>query len=396
MSRQQNLAVIIGLCGVFGLAAWVFYLRAFAGVFGEDWMVYDTAIRAYFGGQLGLLYDGERLTALLNEQLGAWLAHPLPLHPWLYPPTYLLLLLPFGLLPFAPAGMLFLALGFLALVAAGFAFARGGAARGLLAASFLLSPATAITVCLGQNTFLTAALMLGGFAALPRRPVVAGMLLGVLAYKPQLCLMVPVALLALGDWRAIAAAALTFGGMALLSIAVFGVAPWHDWFVLLTTPSALFEQWQRIARLNGQSIYAEAVLLGASPFVANLVQAVAALIAAATVWWCHRRPMTQDLRLAVLLAATVLAAPHLIDYDALLLGIAATLLVLRAVEDGFRFGDAILVVLVWTSPLANPPSVFALGFATPVLVLLFIAATLRRGWPAAAEPGSAALGISES
>jgi len=118
MSVEKNLGLAAGLAGVFGLAAWAFYIHAFAGERGEDWMVYDTAIRAFYDGNIAVLYDGDGLTQLLNANFAAWLAHPLPLHPWLYPPHYLLLLLPFGLLPFLPAGILFLALSFLGLIAA--------------------------------------------------------------------------------------------------------------------------------------------------------------------------------------------------------------------------------------------------------------------------------------
>lgn len=118
MSKRQNLAAVAILCGALGVGGWTFYFGAFAGVLGESWMVFYNAVRLYFDGQTGLLYDGVQSTALLNAWFAHWLAHPLPLHPWLYPPHALLLLLPFGWLPFAPAGILFLALGFAATVAA--------------------------------------------------------------------------------------------------------------------------------------------------------------------------------------------------------------------------------------------------------------------------------------
>ncbi|MGH6985136.1 MAG: hypothetical protein ACREEI_12995, partial [Stellaceae bacterium] len=85
MSKRQNLAAAALLCGALGALGWAFYLGALRGLFGEDWMVYFNAARLYFDGQLGLLYDGVRSTALLNARFGAWLVHPLPLHPWLYP-----------------------------------------------------------------------------------------------------------------------------------------------------------------------------------------------------------------------------------------------------------------------------------------------------------------------
>lgn len=380
MSKQRNLALVALLCGGLGVAAWAFYLDVLADVRGEDWMVYFNAARLYFEGQVPLLYDGVRATAILNARFAAWLPHPLPLHPWLYPPYALLLLLPFGALPFVPAGVLFLALGFAAAVVAAWRFATSGAERAIHAFSLVLCPATAFTVSLGQNTFVTCALLLGGFGTLRRRPVLAGILLGVATYKPQLWLLVPVALVAARQWKALAAAGATVLLLAGVSVVLFGVEPWRAWIALMTQPSALYDQWRLLARLNGQSVYAYATLLGAPTALANFAQALAALAAAAGVWWCYRRPMPDDLRLAVLLAATMLAAPHVIDYDALLLGIAATLFFVRAQRDGFRFGDLAVTLLLWASPLANPPTVFRIGLLTPVVIALFIGCVLRHGW----------------
>jgi hypothetical protein len=379
MPRRRDLAVVASLGLLLGLAGWLFYLHSFASVLGEGWMVYDNAVRAYFEGNLPLLYDGERFTALLNARFAAWLAQPLPLHPWLYPPHYLLFLLPFGLLPFAAAGALFLILGFAGLLAALWRFARGGAERAAIAASILLCPASAITVCVGQNTFLTCALLVGGFGVMERRPLLGGALLGLVSYKPQLCLMVPVALVAARQGRALAAAAGSALLFASVSVALLGVAPWQQWIELLTAPNPVFEQWQVLARLNGQSVFANAMLLGASVQRANLAQAAALLIAAACVWWCYRRRIADDLALAVLLAATMLAAPHVIPYDGVLLGIAATLFFNRGYADGFRFGDTALALFVWASPLTNPPSVFLFGYLTPPLMLLFMAWVMARG-----------------
>jgi len=392
MSVEKNLGLAAGLAGVFGLAAWAFYIHAFAGERGEDWMVYDTAIRAFYDGNIAVLYDGDGLTQLLNANFAAWLAHPLPLHPWLYPPHYLLLLLPFGLLPFLPAGILFLALSFLGLIAATCCCVRAPRARAILGVAAALCPASAITACLGQNTFLTCALMMGGFGLLPRRPVLAGALLGALTYKPQLWLMVPVALIAGRHWKALAGAAASALLLAAASAAIFGIAPWQQWLVVMTRPSELFVQWSAIARLNGQSLFTYAALLGAPAPLANAIQALGIAGAAAAVWWCYRRPMAREAQLAVLFAATLLAAPHVIDYDALLLGLAAALVFARGLERGLRLTETLFLVLLWVSPFFNPPTVFRAGFATPLLILLFIVWTLRREYGAGvAAPEQASL-----
>ncbi len=378
MTAERNLAIAAGLCSVFGLAAWAFYLHAFAGERGEDWMVYYTAIRLFFDGHIAQLYDGDRLTALLNARFAPFLAHPLPLHPWLYPPLYLLLLLPFGFLPFVASGIVFLALGFAAMLMAGFVYARRARSRALLVASLALCPASAIAVSLGQNTFFSCALLLGGFGLLGRAPIFAGALLGLLVYKPQLWLMVPVALIADRQWKALGAAIVTIAVVGVASVAVFGPEPWRQWIALMATPNALFAKWSTIARLNGQSVFTYASLLGAKAPLANALQAAATAIAALWVWACHRRHIDAESRLAVVLAATVLAAPHIIDYDALLLGIAATLAFARALDRGLRFAETMLLVLVWVSPFVNPPSVFPVAYATPFLILAFIVWAMRR------------------
>lgn len=379
MSKRRNLAVVAILCGALGVGGWTFYLGAFAGELGEGWMVFYNAARLYFDGQIGLLYDGVQSTTLLNARFAHWLAHPLPLHPWLYPPHALLLLLPFGVLPFAPSGILFLALGFAATVAAAWRFAATGVERAIHAASLVLCPAAAFTVCLGQNTFVTCALLLAGFGIVRRRPILAGALLGIVTYKPQLCLMVPVALIAARQWKALAAAAGAALLLAAASVVLFGLEPWRAWIALMTEPNAVYTQWEAIARINGQSIYTYASLLGASAALANLAQALAAIGGAGCVFWCYRRPMADDLRLAALMAATILAAPHVIDYDTLLLGVGATLFFVCGYIDGFRFGEVTVAVLVWASPLSNPPTVFLLGFVTPLLVVLFIFCVMTRG-----------------
>jgi hypothetical protein len=220
-------------------------------------------------------------------------------------------------------------------------------------------------------------------------------LLGFLTYKPQLWLLVPVALVAGRHWKTLASAALTAAALMLASAAIFGTQLWLDWFALMTAPSELYQKWLQIGRLNGQSLYTCAVLLGASPGLANLVQTLSGLGAAACVYSIFRSDAAADLRLAVLLAATLLAAPHFIGYDALLLAVAATLLLSRALADGFRTGEAVAIFLAWASPLANPPSIVPLGLLTPLVIAAFIAMVMlrARAWRAPAPQQSETLSL---
>ena len=89
-------------------------------------------------------------------------------------------------------------------------------------------PAVLLTVTHGQNAFLTAGLLSWGLLLLPAQPVAAGVLIGALAFKPQLALLLPVALIAGGNWRAIVAASLTVLGLSAATVILFGAEIWRD------------------------------------------------------------------------------------------------------------------------------------------------------------------------
>src|SRR2546426_920278 len=93
---RQDPWVIGVLCGFLGLLGWAFYLIAFSREPAQDWMVFYTAASAYWEDNLPLILDGDRFTAAINDRFSTWLSWPLPLHPWLYPPHFLLYLVPFG------------------------------------------------------------------------------------------------------------------------------------------------------------------------------------------------------------------------------------------------------------------------------------------------------------
>jgi hypothetical protein len=378
-ARANTLASVGTGCAILGLAAWVFYFRAFAGSRGEDWMVFYTAARTFFDGQLSLIYDGDKLTALLNARFSHVLGAPLPLHPFLYPPHYLLILLPFGLLPpFLGLGS-FLFLSFAALAAALLYWAKDGTERWLYCVSVLVSPAAAIVVCLGQNTFLSCALLVGGFAAVSaRRPVLGGILLGLLSYKPQLFLMVPVALIASRQWKVLASLCATGVILVVVSTGLFGIGIWRDWLSIMTAPSALTERWSSIARINGQNIFAYAAFLGAPLRLANALQIAATGLGAIFVYWFHRRAADDELKLIAVLAATTLTAPHFLGYDAVAIEIAATMFLAYTLRRGASLFETAIAGLAWLSPLINPPTVFAVGVATPLLIVLFLALVVRR------------------
>ena len=119
---------------------------------------------------------------------------------------------------------------------------------------------------------------------LEQRPFIGGLILGLLTFKPQFCILVPIALLAAGQWRALLASGLSALALVIVSGLVFGLDLWLRWFPVifenLVSPN---EKWIEYGRMWGHSVYTCASLLGAPPRLASLIQLLAALGAAASV-----------------------------------------------------------------------------------------------------------------
>src|SRR5258708_13974010 len=133
-------------------------------------MVFYTAAQAWFDGDLPLIFDGTQLTAAINHRFAGWLAFPLNLHPWVYPPTFLMLFSPFGLLPPVLSLALFLLVGFAAALAAVTSILGRGVGRWIAGFSLVFCPAVPFNVTTGHNAFFTTPLLVGGFGLLGRSP----------------------------------------------------------------------------------------------------------------------------------------------------------------------------------------------------------------------------------
>ncbi|HXQ51799.1 MAG TPA: glycosyltransferase 87 family protein [Stellaceae bacterium] len=377
MRRDLASLAIVASCAA-GLIGWVGVVltRNSIDVFMQDWAVYYAAGTAAREGKFALLFDFQRFTDYQYATLGPWLIAPPHLHPWLYPPPYLLLLAPLSLLPFAASYASFLLATGAAAVAA---LAWRGAGRvmdwprGLM---LLVFPATFIDALTGQNALLSTALLVGGVRLLERAPAWAGAVLGLLAYKPQLFLLVPVALIAARAWRALAAAALAAAALVLASAAVFSLPSWLLWLdEMAGAETPAYAAWRADTFLRGYSLDVCASLLGLPGPVAMAAQIAASLAAAASVWWVWRRPGAAEARLAVLLVASIVATPHLQAYD--MVPLAAALILMFRVS-GIGLGEFVLFAAVWLLPLLRPFNLPSGAILVPaVLAALLVYAMAR-------------------
>jgi alpha-1,2-mannosyltransferase len=304
---------------------------------------------------------------------------------WHYPPYFLfvaalLALMPYGLALFVWQAVT-LVLYLLAIRAILKTFAPDGEAGTnpiwlLLALAF---PAVLINVGHGHNGFLTAALLGGGLVCLDRRPLVAGILFGLLVYKPQFGLMIPVALAAGGYWRPFISAAITAVLLTVVTTLTFGVNVWHSFLVGAEfTRTVVLEQgdtgWHKI-----QSIFSWARMWGAPVPLAYGIQLVASLaIGVATAWlWRGKAPF--PVKAAALCLAAMLATPYTLDYDMMVLAPAIAFLAADGFSRGFGPWQKTALAALWLVPLfaRTVPEATFIPLGAPVMLALFIL-TLRR------------------
>ena len=289
--------------------------------------------------------------------------------PFPYPPAFLLLVMPFGLLPFAISMALWSAATFAAYF---LVVRRMFPQSGWLAAAF---PPVFINAAIGQNAFVTAAIFIGGMLLLQRRPFAAGLLLGCLVIKPQLGLFLPIALLAARQWRAIAGAAVSSLGLLAVGAAAFGLAATEAWIAQMPLYVNIGRDglvgWHKMA-----SVYAALRQAGAGLELAFAGHLLVAVVAAILVWRVWRSNAEASAKAGILAAATLLASPYVFPYDAVLLVVAFFWLAQRRTP-------ALPLAILWWLPILTIAQIASVhgpvnfSPAVPVGLLILGALQLR-------------------
>jgi len=333
------LAAVAGLSFVGIMLATSFMVTAKPGVLAMsiDFRVFWAAGKLALAGDPLAIHDTAQLAA-------AHATNPDSLMPWLYPPGYLLLITPFGALTFSVAYLVWTGLSLLATVLAIRPFVAGVAPIWI---AMTLAPAYYPALMLGQNSLFWMAGLLAALAAIrAERWVLAGFFIGCLTLKPQLGLLLPVALLAMGAWRTILVAIAITVALALLPTMVYGVDYWPLLIANVSEQGSRMVDFLDDLFLMVSPVYL-LTLLGITPALALGVQWVILGLAAMSVFALWRsRQIGFDAKAAGLLAAMLLSAPYLWYYEAALMA-AIALFLLRAGILGTRPGHLVILGLIW-------------------------------------------------
>ena len=235
---------------------------------------------------------------------------------FVYPPSALVVLAPLGMLPWRAAF-------------AAWDLVTGGlfvwVARRIGAGWWFLLFLPVLTVAWGGGaTFLIGALVTAGLVARDK-PALAGLLFGLAAaVKPQLLVLVPIALLAESRWRTLLSAAAAGAAVCLASVALWGVDLWRAWWSMLpeyerlasTSPAMLAWEVTPSAWLVRHGVDHRWAYLLVPPVVWGL-------------WKTFRNTTRLPERVFALFAGTLLVTPYAMAYETALLAPALVVFISR-------------------------------------------------------------------
>ena len=298
-----------------------------------------------------------------------------PFYGWHYPPVFLFLAAALALFPYLVSLTIWQA-STLALYLFSIRAILPRAEVWLPALAF---PAVLINLAHGHNGFLTAALIGGGLYLLERRPVAAGILFGLLIYKPQFGVLIPLALAAGGYWRAFVSASITVLALCAATYLAFGPGVWEAFRESMTFTREIVLEKGETGFHKIQSVFAAVRLLGGAVTLAYAAQAIVFAIAGACLVWLWRSNKAFALKAAALIAGSMLATPYLLDYDLMIAAPAIAFLAARGLAKGFAPYEKSALAFVFIAPLLTRTlaeySFVPLGLFA---VMLLFAITVRR------------------
>jgi arabinofuranan 3-O-arabinosyltransferase len=315
----------------------------FPAAFFSHWWIYDpnglgiptdfvnvwAAGRLVLEGHPALAYDWDIQKQIEVAQLGQdFIGH----FAWHYPPPFLFVAALLAQFPYAVAfiGWILVSLvPYLAMMRA-----IVGRTFGLLLA--LAIPMAFNNTLVGQNGFLTAALIGGTLYLMPARPVLSGICLGLLSYKPQYGLLFPLVLIAASQWTVFVTAAVVAVAMAFASWLAFGTESWQAFFHWMPMFSQAFLTEGKAPWWKLQSIFSMVRYLGGTEQLAWAFQWVMTATVAVVLTLMWRSRISYSLKAAALATGTLLITPYLFMYDMMVLAVPVALLVRIGLKSGFR------------------------------------------------------------
>lgn len=308
----------------------------------RDFIAFWATSKLTLAGHPDAAYKLENITSIIKTTVGYE-----ELLPWLYPPTHQILITPLALLPYKLAYGIFILISLIAYIYSCNKIAKNNKTIILGAISF---PAIYLCGIYGQNSILTASIAILSIYYIKKRPLISGLLVGLLATKPQLALVFPIVLLAGFHWKAILSAIATQATLVIISLYFLGKSTWLAFFKTIEQP----KQWMESGQLSWEdmiSTFAFSKTLGADTAIAYAIHlSVAALfIFVAIAAW--NKSDNINLRGSSLALAALATTPYAQEYELVWLIIPLIFLTQNGIQYGWHKLQKEILIIAWLTPL---------------------------------------------
>lgn len=340
---------------------------------GWDLAVFWSASRVALDHGAAAAYDWALLRAAEAAILPPSVFGPFP-----YPPTFLLLIYPLGLLSFGGAFAAFSVAGVLAYLVMLRSTLMPARVSWIIPA--IAFPGVWATLLAGQNSLFTVAAAGAALVLLKRSPIAAGACIALLCIKPQLGVLFPLYLLCGRQWRALVSAAF----FSLLYVALSWLAFGTQTFVAAAQSLAMFRH--AVAENGGVVLYGAPTVFGLlrsagySTTVSYLAHGSVATLVVAGCVWLWRSNCRQELHAASVIIATLVAQPYLMYYDLAWLAVPLALLTVDFTRHGSHRFEKLVLLAAWCVPAQGLIAVILhrTGQWAPIVLMALLAVIVRR------------------
>lgn len=356
------------------LLVWGFWIFTGSGLLdrtgkpiGADFLVFWSASSMARTGDPASVYDFPKFYTV--EQTIA--DYP---NPWVYPPTYLLMVLPLSLLPYLPSFLVWIVstCGIYLIVV------RRIAPHPITPWLALAYPGTFQNIVHGQNGFLSTALLGGGLLLLENFPLTAGILFGLLSYKPHFAVFVPIALAAGKYWKALAAMLVSSACFILLSGFALGWRTWVAFHNNISLPIMILLQ-EKSLWIKMPTTFASFLLAGFTHSLAGALHGFVMFGAVIIVAWIWHKEGPLYIRGSALTSGILLFTPYAYYYDLSLLALPLAWLGWEWHRGGWELTGRSILIITWLLPIIAPAIAIASGLQiSPLLIAFLLVFTLRQ------------------
>lgn len=374
--RKVENRLAIYSCIFFCLYLWIFSYYTvvdisnkdkFSSPFGVDFAVYYATGQMVLEGNIEDIYDIQlhhtRLETILDRDV------PFSL-PWVYPPTFLLAVLPFSYFSYNIALIIWITSTFVLAISAVYLLVPNKKNLIFIVFGF---PGVLMNLRWGQNSFLNTALLGFGVYFMESNPMVSGLMFGFMTYKPQLAFFILLFLLLSKKWNVIFWSILFSLINIVVTVLVFGYNVWINFINGFFHSSSLLltSVWESTAAIQ-PTLYSALRLFGIKGNVLKISLIIIAILTSAYSIWLWNRADRISIRGAIIVIYIFLISPYYVQYDLMLLSIPLLLISYDLLEYGYQKFEILMLGILWLMPIVNWPIVLLTGVQICPFVLMIV------------------------